>query len=98
MAAPAPNPRTLDRASLKPKRTLAPRKGIDPDSIEFTQARLDSRKFHYGKVTKEGTKYVSVYDNGQVLKYTPEELIKVRFPLTKADAKNLPKVRKLLGG
>jgi hypothetical protein len=41
---------------------------------------------------------VSVYDDGRTVNYTPEELIKVRFPLTKADLKNLPRVRKLLGG
>jgi hypothetical protein len=97
-AKPAPAQQTLDRSHLGPKRKLGPRKGIDPDSIHFTQSRLDSRKFHYGKVSKQGTKYVSVYDDGRTVSYTPEELIKVRFPLTKADVKNLPRVRKLLGG
>ena len=97
VAEPAPPQQTLDRSHLKPKRQNAPRKGIDPDSIKFTQSRLDSRKFHYGVVTKVGAKYESRYDTGQVVSYTPAELIPLRFPLTKADQLNLPKVRKLLG-
>jgi len=94
VAEPAPDPRTLDRSGLAPKKSRGTRAA---PIVEYTQAKLGtSRVFQYGKVFKEGGKFFSRYENGQVMEYTPEELIQYRFPLTKADKKKFPSVVKRL--
>ena len=93
VAEPAPNPRTLDRSGLAPKKSRGTRAA---PIVEYTQAKLGTSRFQIGKVFKEGNKFFSRYENGRVMEYTPEELIQYRFPLTKADRKKFPSVVKRL--
>ena len=93
IAGPAPDPRTLDRTGLAPKKSRGSRAA---PIVEYTQAKLGTSRFQFGKVFKEGDKFFSRYENGQVMEYTPEELIQYRFPLTKADRKKCPSVVKRL--
>jgi len=69
-------------------------------SLEIEQHRSNQSifgsSFSYGKVQKEGDRFVAKYNTGQVETYAPDELWKRWIPLKKATARNLPGVERLL--
>ena len=90
-AGPAPDPRTLVRpvvAVKNPRGSRLPK----PEDVKYVQTRGAGGKFIYGKVV-DG---VARYSDGTQARYSPEELVAHRFPITKADKANFLKVVKSL--
>jgi hypothetical protein len=90
-AAPAPDPRTLARPVVvvkNPRGSRLPK----PGDVKYVQTRSAGGKFIYGTVV-DG---VARYSDGSQVRYSPEELVARRFPITKADKANFLKVVKSL--
>ena len=90
-AAPAPDPRTLVRPVVvvkNPRGSRLPK----PEDVKYVQTRGAGGKFIYGTVV-DG---VARYSDGSQVRYSPEELVVRRFPITKADKANFLKVVKSL--
>ena len=86
-AGPAPNPRLLPRERpvvKNPRGSLLPK----PEDVKYVQMRSAGGKFIYGKVVNGEAHY----SNGLKVKYTPDELVAHRFPVTKADKANYKRV------
>lgn len=91
-AGPAPDPKTLPRERVVVKNPRV-KKSIDADDVEFIQQRFGS-KFFYGKPTKRADgRYDVIFNDGDRKIYTADDVVKLRFPVTKADLKNVKKVR-----
>jgi hypothetical protein len=90
-AGPAPDPRTLVRPVVvvkNPRGSRLPK----PEDVKYVQTRGAGGKFIYGTVV-DG---VARYSDGSQVRYSPEELVVRRFPITKADKANFLKVVKSL--